>query len=436
MTVQMDETFAKALRDLLVEQVENHGSPARPAEPRRRWAAALRRPAALGLTLGILVPVVVGGFALVLLSGREHARLGLPQHRPTEVSGSRVAPALSVYAAFRRARRASDALSTLIPAGQLGQEHLLTGESRRVLATHTQEWWLVPSANNPPQVCLAVLQRSRVGLGGGSGACEPIGVLHGLTVGTGVKAGQHPVAPTGPFVADLVLPIRYSGLRVRFADGRTLVVRPNADGAIAYTTRMHVTSTQLVVAPRVAPGGNAVTKLAAPVTATHAGTITVQLGRPPAKTTSIVLDLTCLSAGKFAFPGGGSVDCVGASHGGTAVDTVPLTPGHDSTTITAAPGARWRLVATYANVRTTSWRRNASGQTYGDPNQHGTPDLIAVIATNGRSGYAYAKQLNFGPGGTAPSTPNHALAENGRSYTITVYESDGKTPIGKFVTGG
>lgn len=434
--MQMDETFARALRDLLVGQVESDGSPADRAEPRRRWAAGLMRPAALALTLGVLVPVVVGGFALVLRGG-EHARIDVSQPRPTEVSGSRIAPALSVYAAFRRARRASDVLSTLIPVGHtLGQEHLLTGESRRVLATRTQEWWLVPSATNPSQVCLAIFQRSRVGLGGGSGECGPIGVLHGPTVGTGVKAGQHAVAPTGPFVANLVLPVRYSGLRVRFADGATLLVRSNADGAIAYTTRKHVIGTELVIAPRVAPGGNAVTQLAAPVTVTHTGTYTVHLGRPPAGTTSIVLDLTCLSAGKFAFPGGGSVDCVGASRSGTAVDTVPLTPSHDSTTITAAPGARWRLVATYANVTTTGWRRNASGQTYGEPNQHGTPDLIAVIATNGRSGYAYANTLNSGPGGTAPSTPKQALAENGRSYTITVYRSDGKTPIGKFVTGG
>ena len=59
-----------------------------------------------------------------------------------------------------------------------------------------------------------------------------------------------------------------------------------------------------------------------------------------------------------------------------AIYTVALAPGQDTTTITAAPGERWRLAAIYASV--------------------------------------YADQL-LGP------------------RTITVYDSDGKTAIGRFV---
>jgi hypothetical protein len=110
-----------------------------------------------------------------------------------------------------------------------------------------------------------------------------------------------------------------------------------------------------------------------------------------------------------------------------------IAPGQHSTTITATPAARWRLVATYASVTTTAWRVNASGQTYGIQNQHGTPDLVAVTATNHRIGYVYAEQLST----PAPKTRSQAIAENNaRPRPLTVYKADGKTPIGKFIAGG
>lgn len=184
------------------------------------------------------------------------------------------------------------------------------------------------------------------------------------------------------------------------------------------------------------PGGNEVTHLAAPVTVTGTGTQTVQLGTQPAGTNAIDISFTCLTAGRFIFADGATVDCDSAdlvqirSH--PATYTMPVTPGQDTTTITATPGARWRLTATYSTVTTTAWGVNASGQTYGTPNQHGTPDLVAVIATNGRAGYAYANQLSPPP----PKTPSQAVAHNNAPpSTVTVYESDGKTPIGKFVVG-
>lgn len=46
---------------------------------------------------------------------------------------------------------------------------------------------------------------------------------------------------------------------------------------------------------------------------------------------------------------------------------------------------------------------NAKGETYGvESPENGTPDLIAVVATNGQSGYAYARDLNGGPMPTSP----------------------------------
>jgi hypothetical protein len=194
-------------------------------------------------------------------------------------------------------------------------------------------------------------------------------------------------------------------------------------GGIAYATGAWTTP----------PGGNRITDLASPVTATGTGTQTVDLGPHPRGATAINISFTCLTAGTFTFADGANVDCGSSEPGHPATYTMSIARGRDSTTITATPHARWRLVATYASVTTTAWGINASGQTYGVQNQHGIPDLIAVIATNHHSGYVYARQLDPPP----PRTPSQAISQNNAPRrTLTVYESDGKTTIGKFVVGG
>jgi hypothetical protein len=180
------------------------------------------------------------------------------------------------------------------------------------------------------------------------------------------------------------------------------------------------------------PGSDVVTPLAAPVTVTGTGTETVQLGAQPAGTKALEMDFTCLTAGQFTFAdGAGADECDGGSDQPSTY-AMPIAPGTDTTTITATPGARWRLTATYSTVVVSAWGVNASGQTYGAENQNGMPDLVAVQATNGRTGYVYAYQLNP----PAPKTIKQALAQNNAPPTkMTVYESDGKTAIGQFITG-
>jgi hypothetical protein len=219
----------------------------------------------------------------------------------------------------------------------------------------------------------------------------------------------------------------FTGARRWLAGAGAVLVLAAGGGGIAYATGAWSTTE---------PGGDSVNALASPVTATGAGAQTVDLGTPPAGTTAIHISFTCLTAGEFTFADGASVHCDSADAGPQphpATYTMSIAPGQDSTTITATPSARWHLVATYASVTTTAWGVNASGQTYGTQNQHGTPDLVAVIATNHRSGYVYADQLFTPP----PKTPSQAIAENNAPpRTLTVYESDGKTPIGEFVANG
>jgi hypothetical protein len=181
------------------------------------------------------------------------------------------------------------------------------------------------------------------------------------------------------------------------------------------------------------PGSEVVTPLTAAVSFTGDGTQTVALGAPPAGANAIAYTFSCLTAGTFTFSDGSRLTCGQADTSGRTPPTniLPLAPGQDSTTITAGAGERWHLTASYATATTSPWLVNASGQTYGTQNQNGTPDLVAVIATNGREGYAYANELD----GPYPTTPSQAIAENNQAEALTVYESDGKTQIGEFIVG-
>jgi hypothetical protein len=178
------------------------------------------------------------------------------------------------------------------------------------------------------------------------------------------------------------------------------------------------------------PGSDNVQYVASAVSVTESGTKAISLGPPPSAANRIELRLTCLSAGTFTFADGASVECEQAD-AGHAVTTynLPLVVGQHSTTINAAPGERWSLVARYADVTTTAWGTNANGQTYGVANSNGTPTLIAAIATNGKTGYIYATDLKAAqPSATSPA---QAATMRPVATTIPVYDSDGQTVVGK-----
>jgi hypothetical protein len=84
-----------------------------------------------------------------------------------------------------------------------------------------------------------------------------------------------------------------------------------------------------------------------------------------------------------------------------------------------------------------TWPTNARGQTYGSSGQAnavtGEPDLIAAIATNGKTGYVLRTDMELPP----PANPSEAVARNtAPPRTIPVYQSDGLTQIGVFIIGG
>jgi hypothetical protein len=193
----------------------------------------------------------------------------------------------------------------------------------------------------------------------------------------------------------------------------------------------------------VIPGSTQVTPLASPVTETHTGTATVQLGPPPEGTTGIEMQLNCLSPGTFFYSRGASSTC-DQDDVGTARDwtryTIPLMPGEESVTIKTSPDASWKITAQYVNTETTQWATNADGDTYGAQNENGSPDMVAVIATNGTRGYVYRTELEDANGTAAIKTfksPEEALAWQearlGKDFAIPVYDVAGKNVVGEFV---
>ncbi len=79
---------------------------------------------------------------------------------------------------------------------------------------------------------------------------------------------------------------------------------------------------------------------------------------------------------------------------------------------------------------------NAAGQTYGtlpDGPDETMPDLVRVVATNGKTGYCRDKDT-LGP--CPDDDPEANTKACLRGYAIPVYESDGTTQIGEFVVGG
>lgn len=190
------------------------------------------------------------------------------------------------------------------------------------------------------------------------------------------------------------------------------------------------------------PGGTEVAELTSPVIATRTGTSTVELGAAPRGATNIRISLVCLSAGSFTFSDGANVTCSDADASEpvrlrTTEYSIPLTADQHSVTITTSPAATWTLTATYASEHVTPWATNPGGDSYGVMNGNGTPDLIAVIATNGRSGYVFATDLAHADGTDQNFTsPEQALdwqrERQGKTIIIAVYMSDGMTQVGEF----
>ena len=190
------------------------------------------------------------------------------------------------------------------------------------------------------------------------------------------------------------------------------------------------------------PGATTAVELGEPLEVTATGTSTVSLGPRPAGATAAKVSVACLTAGRIEYPDGSSIECDRPAPEDEIADParsnyalVDLDPGQTTLRFQAPEHVGWKVVATYVRTETSAWGVNAKGETFGVQRHGKSPDLIAIVTTDGKQGYAYVKDLDW----PAPTSPADALAQQkaheGRSRSIPVYESDGETIIGEYTRG-
>jgi hypothetical protein len=177
--------------------------------------------------------------------------------------------------------------------------------------------------------------------------------------------------------------------------------------------------------------------LSPPVIVNGVGPAKVALPAAPTNARYARLELTCFDGTRCNTPGGG---IEGPDTGTPRVqrDALPLSATLDPTNaqslppldpadgvpIEVAPGTHWRLYAVYTDSLNPVSAPVANGKTLGIPSTLDIPDLVPVIATNGRAGWADYGLL------TDQGRPE--LTDVGTSQApIAVYGADGKTVIGE-----
>lgn len=188
------------------------------------------------------------------------------------------------------------------------------------------------------------------------------------------------------------------------------------------------------------PGAPRLTPVAESVTMSGTGAGTVDLGEAPADANHVHVGFECLTAGDFQIAGM-QISCADADVPQQSTFDIPTNAVEaHQLEVTANPGDAWQLSATYVARSFTEWGRNVHGQTFGVITDEGSPDLIAVEATNGQQGYVRADELGQASGDPAAShfaSPDDALRWQqevaGTTATLPVFESDGETRIGEFL---
>lgn len=117
-----------------------------------------------------------------------------------------------------------------------------------------------------------------------------------------------------------------------------------------------------------------------------------------------------------------------------AVVSANLAMGNSAAAPDPSDGPVPTLAPMVSTSSTTDWPRNADGLTYGSEADTESlsdyPDLIAVVATNGESGYVRRADVQL-----SPPTAEQVKAAASKIWSIPVYEMDGKTQVGVFKTG-
>ncbi|WZH38924.1 MAG: hypothetical protein PIR02_09680 [Microbacterium enclense] len=230
-------------------------------------------------------------------------------------------------------------------------------------------------------------------------------------------------------VAQTKLPQRRSRARLFIVAGVGAVVL--AAGATAATADLWTL-----------PGGTVVSELGVPMSTEGTGDGMLALPPRPGTADQLRVEVRCLTPGTFSFPGG-SVVCTAEDFSADPAGVVswidvPLEAVGSEVVVSAGSSESWRVTATFLDAEPVPLAVNDRGQTYGSWGAGEEPDLIAVVATNGRQGYVEADELADADGSSRNfGSPEEALlwqeGRAGRAVVVPVYLSDGVTRVGDFV---
>jgi hypothetical protein len=197
-----------------------------------------------------------------------------------------------------------------------------------------------------------------------------------------------------------------------------------------------------VAAPEgVIPGSALSLVIGDPTTLSYVGNASVSLADRPEKATHVRVTVTpearAGKGGQLSF----GTDSGGNNPGITWTES-DVSRGTDLTTWYDFPldadtsdlyvqGSESGLVSLqYLEQVQTSFGVNAAGQSFGiTGSAQGEPDLIAVVATNGKEGYVFREDLEDADGTTDAA---NGVQTHGSPQTLPVYESDGTTQVGEF----
>lgn len=154
------------------------------------------------------------------------------------------------------------------------------------------------------------------------------------------------------------------------------------------------------------PGSDIVTNLAEPAEDTYSGSTVIELGVPPESATHVSIELTCESAGTLYWEDGASMTCDEGELNASAMTSLPLEPGKQTTEIRTDDGdVQYRAKVTYVNHTLTDWAVNENGETYGGSRTTAL-NLICRQSSPPTDGWVMSTQPNLtkpaGPG-TSPA---------------------------------
>jgi len=181
------------------------------------------------------------------------------------------------------------------------------------------------------------------------------------------------------------------------------------------------------------PGADVETSLSAPVELNTVGRASVLLGDVPERANGVHFEFTCTSPGTYVIDEAGIVlSCGKADAGRTSAGVVSVDTVKDGTLeVRSESKGTWELRVWYVATNQIPLARNDNGETYGVESEELQPDLIYVVADNGKDGYVRRADVEAGRR-HQPTNPDDAVNHNPKPFEVPVYQSDGKTVIGTF----